>query len=289
MAPPTTPCGCHPWSDRLSVVGIIASGGFGSVYTCTSASGELGAIKQSSAPTSIPGMVNEFDILSRLDHPNIIRATAFAHLNDVAWIHMEYGGGTTLFEMIDRRNVIHKALAMSWLSQACTGLAHLHAKRIAHRDIKLENMTITDAGVVKIIDFGLAYAYGASEVDVSLTEMVGSMSYACPCIISKTTYSGFVADVWSMGVVLFAWTFGFFPFSCASHKDPRFVLFREAQTTGASIGHGLRTLLSQYSTRSLTDRASTSLAVARLEGMLTVDPHSRVTMQQLTSWDNFIA
>jgi len=91
------------------------------------------------------------------------------------------------------------------------GLQHLHDKLgVVHRDIKLENILVTDHDEPKIIDFNLSYFWNPEELQ---TKYCGTVVYCAPEIVSGIPYYGPAQDVWSLGVVLYYLLFNCFPFS----------------------------------------------------------------------------
>ena len=98
--------------------------------------------------------------------------------------------------------------------QTVSCVAYLHEKGIAHMDLKLENLCYTSSGIIKIIDFGLACKKPMGSR--------GSASYAAPEVLKGYYADIRAADMWSVGVILFSMTYGFFPFQKASKEDWRY-------------------------------------------------------------------
>jgi serine/threonine protein kinase len=90
-----------------------------------------------------------------------------------------------------------------------SGLHYCHARNIAHRDIKLENLLLDSKGNIKIIDFGFSTCI-PNERKIKM--FCGTPSYMAPEIVNKKEYSGPPADVWALGVLLFALLHGCFPY-----------------------------------------------------------------------------
>lgn len=91
----------------------------------------------------------------------------------------------------------------------------LHRLGIAHRDIKLENVMLTEKEEVKMVDFNLSSFFTK---DVLLTKYCGSVFYCAPEILRRTPYNGEKVDIWSLGVLLYVLLFFKFPFDI-SRKD----------------------------------------------------------------------
>jgi hypothetical protein len=120
------------------------------------------------------------------------------------------------------------------------GVNYCHIAGVAHRDLKLENVLLNAEGKLKLIDFGLSHVYPVNRstgfVDRSkpLRDVCGSKSYAAPEVLAAKGYDGFAADMWSLGVCLFAMLSGFFPLDEATEQDWRFPRLHVAQSHGAS-------------------------------------------------------
>merc|ERR1711908_249506 len=105
-------------------------------------------------------------------------------------------------------------------------------------DLKLENVLLNDAGVLKLIDFGLSHQYArdakTGEIDRSrpITGFCGSKSYAAPELLAGAFYDGYQADMWSIGVCLFGLLNGFFPVDEAKPSDWRYTKLVKAQQLG---------------------------------------------------------
>jgi len=105
--------------------------------------------------------------------------------------------------------------------------------------------------------------------------MCGSKSYAAPEVLSGVGYDGFLADVWSLGVCLFAMLSGFFPLDEASKNDWRFGKLKEQQQKGRST---TKSVYAWYK-RSCTHLSAP--VVQLLDGMLAIEPQQRLTMQDV--------
>jgi len=142
---------------------------------------------------------------------------------------------------------------------------------------------LNEQGVIKVIDFGLSHVYPRSadgNVDRStrLRDVCGSKSYAAPEVLANLAegYDGYAADMWSLGVSIFAMLSGFFPLDEATANDWRFPKLLEMQRHGRSA---VATVYQWYK------RAVHLSPEVRhmIDGLLTIDPSRRMTMEQLRS------
>ncbi|XP_038049963.1 testis-specific serine/threonine-protein kinase 3-like [Patiria miniata] len=161
----------------------------------------------------------EFQILSRLDHGNII--DVYDHFVEAGslWIFMEHAQNGDLRKFVHLRRRLSIKLARKFFRQILDAVAYMHSQDVVHRDIKCENILVTgDEGIVKLCDMGCA---------VSLTErtesdppsqhregIYGSPAYAAPEVLDRTARGLKPADVWSTGVVMFFMVCGYLPFGC---------------------------------------------------------------------------
>jgi serine/threonine protein kinase len=109
--------------------------------------------------------------------------------------------------------VAHGSLKESQARKFCRGigsaLEYCHSNNIVHRDLKIENIMINNAGEIKIIDFGLSNLYTHDHL---LKTYCGSLYFAAPELLSAHPYRGPEVDIWSFGVVLFVLVCGRVPF-----------------------------------------------------------------------------
>lgn len=98
------------------------------------------------------------------------------------------------------------------------GIKYLHEFGIVHRDLKLENIMMsdsTDGAVPQIVDFGLAKIIGPSN---TASEPFGTLGYVAPEVLRKQPYT-FSCDVWSLGCIIYALLSGSLPFDHESQKE----------------------------------------------------------------------
>jgi serine/threonine protein kinase len=175
-------------------------------------SGELVAIKRVDLRTLGPAehkqVGHEILFLQQYRHPSIIRLLDLERTEEFIYLVLEYAE-SDLFTYLSRTGALGEDQARYFFRQIVDAVAYLHANRVAHRDLKLENFVVTSSGVVKIIDFGLS---ARVTPHAKLADMCGSMAYSPPEIVMQVPYEGTAADIWSLGVVLYTLLLGGFPF-----------------------------------------------------------------------------
>lgn len=198
--------------------------------------------------------------------------------------------GGELFDHIVNNDGLTEREAGPLFAQLLDAVRVAHCLGIAHRDLKLENVLLCgkpgepDATRIKLIDWGLAHQHKMEHghvVKEVLKSRCGSRSYMAPEvsdreIASTIGYDGFKADIWSLGVCLFAIHLAYFPFEEAQPaKDWRAKRVLEAQQKGEST---IRTIFSFYPNKAC--KLSEPL-IALLDRMLVFDPAKRATLEEV--------
>jgi serine/threonine-protein kinase len=216
--------------SHYSVIEVLGTGGMGVVYRAHDTQLERDvAIKVLSAdiPRSQRSRLRfkrEAMTASALSHPNIVTIFEISSQDNNDFIVMEYIRGITLSALLkSRRLTLDEALHYSL--QVADGLAKAHAAHVIHRDLKPGNIMITDDGLVKLLDFGLAKLTRArdesSSDDVDRTKEV---TLTTPGMVTGTVYymspeqaRGDVldarSDIFSLGTVIFLMLTGKLPFT----------------------------------------------------------------------------
>ena len=118
--------------------------------------------------------------------------------------------GGELFSVVVDNGGMPEDQARLYFRQILQGVAYCHARKLVHRDIKLENLLLTgDRQFVKIADFGLA----KNVSEDSAKTVIGTVKYVAPEMLAGGEYDGFKTDIWSCGVCLYCMTECRFPFT----------------------------------------------------------------------------
>ena len=167
-------------------------------------------------------IMDEIEILKNLDHPDIVRITEFYNTENSYYLINEYCKYGELYEQV--KNEFSETQIAVMFRQILSGIAYLHSNNIIHRDLKLENILISDIEksittnedlfLVKIIDFGTAKIFDKNKIPRAI---VGSIYYIAPEVILKKY--GKECDMWSLGVILYMFIVGHAPFDGRSNRD----------------------------------------------------------------------
>lgn len=151
----------------------------------------------------------EAQAAAALNHSNIATVYAIDEEDGQAYIAMEYIEGRSLKELVDAGPLKMKSV-VKIASQTALGLQAAQERGVIHRDIKSNNIMVTDKGVVKIMDFGLAKLSGSSMLTKQGTTL-GTAAYMSP-EQARGEDVDYRTDIWSLGVVLYEMTTGSLPF-----------------------------------------------------------------------------
>ena len=204
---------------------ILGRGSFGIVYLVKqrylSRYFAMKVIKKSAtkAKEEEENLMNEVDILRKLDHPNIVKITDFYSLKTEYNIITEYCQEGELFDEIKAQSPFSEALAAWYLRQILSAICYCHNMNIIHRDLKPENILIVKRQKngyhpIKIIDFGTAKVFQKEKAEHVL---IGSAYYIAPEVLSRNYTE--LCDLWSCGVIMYILLTGRPPFNGGSEEE----------------------------------------------------------------------
>ncbi|CAL8099703.1 unnamed protein product [Orchesella dallaii] len=241
----------------------IGRGGFAKVKKATHIlTGERVAIKildKAALGDDLPRVKQEIETLKFLNHPHICQMYQTFDTDRKIFIVMEYCQGGELFDYIVQRDRLTEVEGRRIFRQIASAVAYCHQKGVVHRDLKPENILLDSENNVKLIDFGLC-ANSTNCHKVELETCCGSPAYAAPELIKGERYIGTQADVWSLGVLLYALLNGFLPFDDANLG----ILYKKIQ-------------IGKYEEPRWLSEGSKNI----LRCMLQIDPKYRVSVDQL--------
>jgi serine/threonine protein kinase len=150
--------------------------------------------------------------IAALDHPNIVQAYSVDNEMDRYFIVMEFIDGQDLQRMVEVGGPLPPARAAHYVCQAAEGLAHAHARNLVHCDIKPSNLLVTNQGVIKILDLGLARLDQSDEPRESGEPAIGTVDYMAPEQGIGAEDFDHRADIYSLGCTLYFLLTGHPPF-----------------------------------------------------------------------------
>ncbi|KAL0968911.1 hypothetical protein UPYG_G00273570 [Umbra pygmaea] len=206
----------------------LGSGQFAIVKRCrekvTSLEFAAKFIKKRHSPVSKRGVKREdiereVDILQQLTHPNIVQLhDVYETRTDVVLI-LELVSGGELFDFLARKESLSEEEATQFIKQILQGVHYLHSRKIAHFDLKPENVMLLDKNValprIKIIDFGLAHKM--DQVG-EFKNIFGTPEFVAPEVVNYEPL-GLEADMWSIGVITYILLSGASPFLGDSKQE----------------------------------------------------------------------
>ena len=210
---------------RYRVDDLVARGGMATVYRATDTRlDRTVAVKILSGTfANDPDFVARFSQEARasaaLTHPNVVAVHDQGVAEGFPFLVMEFVSGRTIREVLHETGPLASAHALEIMKSVLAGLGAAHAAGFIHRDIKPENVLITDAGHVKVTDFGLARVIDDTPVsDSTGAVLLGTMAYLSPEQVQQQSLDQ-RSDVYSAGILLFEMLTGRVPFTGSSPLD----------------------------------------------------------------------
>ena len=214
---------------KYELMGVLGRGAAGTVYDARDpVIGRRVAIKTVKLPNAdddetkeeLERFRREARAAGGLSHPNIVPIYDYGETSEIAYIVMEYVGGGSLSGLLKKHTKLPKAEALRIMEQLLSGLQYSHERGIVHRDVKPDNVMLTDDQTVKIADFGIARIEGSGATVVGT--MLGTPSYMSPEQWRGDAHIDARSDIYAAGVMLYHILTGKRPFegnqSAIMHK-----------------------------------------------------------------------
>ena len=152
----------------------------------------------------------EAQAVARLSHPNIVNIYDVGMEDCINYIVMELAEGITLKEYIRKKGYLSPKETVEISTQIASAISHAHKNHIIHRDIKPQNILVSDTGIIKVTDFGIAKARSSNTVTSTATAM-GSVHYISP-EQAKGRFCDEKSDIYSLGITMYEMVTGHVPF-----------------------------------------------------------------------------
>ncbi|CAM9395876.1 unnamed protein product, partial [Choristocarpus tenellus] len=215
----------------------------------------------------------EISIMKLVCHAYVVQLREVLASSSKIFLVCELITGGELFDKIVEKQRFNEDEARFYFRQLLEGVEYCHSQGVCHRDLKPENILLDSAGNVKISDFGLSnlYSGGDDEALKLLHTTCGTPNYVAPEVLADKGYDGRMADVWSMGVILYVLLAGFLPFDEPSMSN----LFSKIQAADFSY-----------------PRWFSPEARSLIDSILVPDPKQRLTLSEMKAhpfWVNSLA
>ncbi|NRQ38009.1 Stk1 family PASTA domain-containing Ser/Thr kinase [Nonomuraea sp. NN258] len=217
---------------RYRIESRIARGGMATVYLALDIRLDrtvaLKVMHRSLAedPAFVRRFIGEAKSVASLSHPNVVHVFDQGTDTDVVYLSMEYVPGKTLRDVLRERGRLPAREALEIMIPVLAALGAAHQAGLVHRDVKPENVLLTDDGRVKVVDFGLARAIEATN-QTRTGVMIGTIGYMSPEQVT-TGGADVRSDVYAAGIMLFELVTGQQPYD---GETPMSVAYRHVHDT----------------------------------------------------------
>lgn len=201
---------------KYRIVSSLGSGGFGTVYLAddTWMNKKVALKVPHKQHLDSSEMLKEPRLLASLSHPNIVTIFTVEKQERVFFIVMEYVPGETLEALITREGALELTRALDFTCQMCNAVDHAHRAGVIHRDLRPGNMLVSEAGILKVTDFGTSRFL---EIAAHGTTVIGSPPYMAPEQFHGKAV--FASDVYSLGVTMYQMLTGVLPYETPTPSD----------------------------------------------------------------------
>jgi serine/threonine protein kinase len=208
----------------------------------------------------------EIAFLKRMEHPFVAEFFQDIDLGENIFLVMEFAENGNLLDYVNNNGRLSEDQARRYFAQLISVLEYLHREmKVAHLDLKCENVLLDRFNNIRVIDFGLSNQF--SDVNPKLSTACGSPAYAAPEMVKGNAYT-VTADIWSSGILLFAIVAGYLPFDDENiQRLLQKIVYTEAKYP-------------QFMTPQLVDL---------LQKMICKDPERRITLDGIKSHPWFSA
>ena len=204
-------------AERYELLELIGQGGMADVYLAQdiilNRTIAIKILRTSLAkdPIYVTRFQREASAAAALSHKNIVEIYDVGEDEDKYYIVMEYVPGMTLKELILKRGAVHVVEAIDIMKQVISGISKAHQLGIIHSDLKPQNILVTDSGVAKIADFGIASMQSLAQV-TQTDVIMGSLHYLAP-ELARGEKATAQSDVYALGIVFYELLRGEVPFN----------------------------------------------------------------------------
>ncbi|XP_064413013.1 serine/threonine-protein kinase Nek5 [Latimeria chalumnae] len=255
--------------DNYQVIRLIGEGAFGKAFLVQAKTDNKECVIKEINLTKMPlkekeNSKKEVSFLAKMKHPNIVTFLGSFEEKRNLYIVMEYCDGGDLMRRINQQQGIlfEEDQILDWFVQICLGLKHIHDRKVLHRDIKAQNIFLTNSGMVaKLGDFGIARMLN-NTMELAHT-CIGTPYYLSPEICDNRPYNN-KTDMWSLGCVLYEMCTLKHPFEANNLRHLVLKISRgHFAPITAKYSYDLRMLVSQLFKINSRDRPSINSVLKR--------------------------
>lgn len=207
----------YVFNGRYEIVRELGRGGNSCVYLALDKSTDPPvkvALKVSPPPISdkkfIPKFLREAFQLSRLDHPNIMKLLDFGNIDGFYYMATGFIRGRSLQDYMNDAPIIEQS-AISVAQEIGKAFCHMRDNNVIHRDVKPDNILISEDNEIILVDFGLAKEEGQKTLSVG-DELFGTPHFMAPERVLDSENLTIKTDIYSLGVTLYYIVSGEYPF-----------------------------------------------------------------------------
>ncbi|CAG9320286.1 unnamed protein product [Blepharisma stoltei] len=183
----------------------------------------------------------EVFVMNRIHHVNVTRLLEIFESENHIMMVLEYSDGGDLLQLIKAKGKLNENEAKFLFWQVVLAVKACHDKNVIHRDIKLDNILLSNNfSVAKLCDFGVSRV---AKRDQIIDEQCGTPAYLAPEIIVDRGYQPFYVDLWSMGVLLYAMICGTVPFKAKTLVDLHKLILKCKYSMPDGLSAGVQDLI----------------------------------------------
>ncbi|ODV79804.1 Pkinase-domain-containing protein [Suhomyces tanzawaensis NRRL Y-17324] len=254
------------------IVREIGEGAFGKVYLATHVLLNVKVVLKCGLVDD-PNIVREIYYHRQLKHKNIVNLYEVIKTENHLWIVLEYCEGSELFFLIYEKKRLEIKECQHLFFQIVLALKYVHSLNLSHRDLKLENILLSDKRktLVKLTDFGFVREFNPQNRKF-LSTICGTTVYMAPELLKSDKYSGFAIDIWSLGVILFTMVYGEMPFDEDDDLKTKYKIINEEPRYRDSISVDLKELIASMLNKDPTKRPN---ATQILNSLFLIDLYNK--------------
>ena len=266
--PPVASITTHPpvpgerYIGKYRIKGELGRGGMGAVYLAEQPGlGREVAIKEliaSADPVSLQRFLQEAQVMARTSHPNLVQVHDMELMGNINYLVLEFVRGRSLRDWMSQ-GPIPPPQVFAVVHGVLQALDYAHRHSIVHRDMKPENVLISDEGTVKVADFGIARLMDDTGVGGTATKTgttVGTPQYMSPEQVASSKVDG-RSDLYSTGIMFYELVAGQPPFTASDADGPFTLMAKHVQAPPrppSVFRPGLNPELEQVILKSLSKR-----------------------------------